>query len=96
MYVMHAQKPDVKTLDTFGGNFSERDFDVDMVAVACSVSSTHQEGNPHLEQKLVFISNIFNFFTFIFKEPGKESTTINLNDAEDLMNIEPVNTGEIM
>jgi hypothetical protein len=49
MYVMHAQKPDVKTLDTFGGNFSERDFDVDMVAVACSVSSTHQEGNPHLE-----------------------------------------------
>jgi hypothetical protein len=34
MYVMHAQKPDV----------SERDFDVNTVAVACSASSTHQEG----------------------------------------------------
>ncbi|XP_004956435.1 uncharacterized protein LOC101759939 isoform X2 [Setaria italica] len=65
------KKSDVKTLDTFGGNVSERDFDVNTEAVACSVSSTHQE------------------------ESGKESTIINLNDAEDLMDIEPVNTGEI-
>ncbi|CAN6217113.1 unnamed protein product [Urochloa humidicola] len=64
------QKPDVKTSDTFAGNVSERDFDVNTVAVACSVS-THQE------------------------EPGKENKTIDLNDAEDLMDIDHVNTSEI-
>ncbi|CAN6195370.1 unnamed protein product [Urochloa humidicola] len=64
------QKPDVKTPDTFAGNVSERDFDVNTVAVACSVS-THQE------------------------EPGKENKTIDLNDAEDLMDIDHVNTSEI-
>ncbi|CAN6173798.1 unnamed protein product [Urochloa humidicola] len=64
------QKPDVKTPDTFAGNVGERDFDVNTVAVACSVS-THQE------------------------EPGKENKTIDLNDAEDLMDIDHVNTSEI-
>jgi len=64
------QKPDVKKLDSFGGTSSERDFDVNTVSVACSIS-THQ------------------------KEPGKEGTIINLNDAEDPMDIDHVNTGEI-
>ncbi|CAL5090719.1 unnamed protein product [Urochloa decumbens] len=64
------QKPDVKTLDTFAGNVNERDFDVNTVAVACSVS-TRQE------------------------EPGKENTAIDLNDAEDPMDIDHVNTSEI-
>ncbi|CAN6210284.1 unnamed protein product [Urochloa humidicola] len=63
------QKPDAKTSDTFAGNVSERNFDVNAVAVACSVS-THQE------------------------EPGK-NTTIDLNDAEDLMDIDHGNTSEI-
>lgn len=31
----------------------------------------------------------------MLKEPGKESTTIDLNDAEDLMDIDHVNTDEI-
>ncbi|CAL5065234.1 unnamed protein product [Urochloa decumbens] len=64
------QKPDVKTSDTFAGNVNERDFDVNTVAVACSVS-TRQE------------------------EPGKENTAIDLNDAEDHMDIDHVNTSEI-
>ncbi|RLN35258.1 uncharacterized protein C2845_PM03G30460 [Panicum miliaceum] len=65
------QKPDVKKSDGFGGSASERDFDVNTVSAACSVSLTHQ------------------------KEPAKEGTIINLNDAEDPMNIDHVNTGEI-
>jgi len=48
---MDMQKPDYpehqdKMRDTFGGNVSERDFDVNAVPVTCSVSLTHiQEGN---------------------------------------------------
>jgi hypothetical protein len=65
------QKPDVKKSDSVGGSASERDFDVNMVSVPCSVSLTHQ------------------------KEPGMEGTIINLNDAEDPMDIDHVNTSEI-
>ncbi|XP_066369129.1 ASI1-immunoprecipitated protein 2-like isoform X2 [Miscanthus floridulus] len=58
--------------DTFGGNVSERDFDVNMVPVTCSVSLTHLQ-----------------------EEPGMVSTTINLNDADNLMDIDHVNTWEV-
>lgn len=45
------QKPDYpehqdKTRDTFGGNVSERDFDVNTVPVTCSVSLTHLQEEP--------------------------------------------------
>ncbi|CAD6340085.1 unnamed protein product [Miscanthus lutarioriparius] len=61
-----------KMRDTFGGNVSERDFDVNAVPVTCSVSLTH-----------------------IQEEPGMVSTTINLNDADNLMDIDHVNTCEV-
>ncbi|XP_062201726.1 ASI1-immunoprecipitated protein 2-like isoform X2 [Phragmites australis] len=59
-----------KTRDTFDGTVSERDFDVNMVPIACSVPLIHEE-------------------------PGKESKTIKINDAEHLMDIDHVNTAEV-
>jgi len=92
-----VQKPDVKKLDSFGGTSSERDFDVNTVSVACSIS-THQKGNyvPHHSRSSLFITHIFvTFLLYLVKELGKEGTIINLNDAEDPMDIDHVNTGEI-
>ncbi|KAL6844542.1 hypothetical protein ACP4OV_026215 [Aristida adscensionis] len=54
---------------TFDANVSERDFDVNKVPVACSVSLIHRG--------------------------GKESTFINLNNAEDLMDIDLERTTEV-
>uniref|UniRef100_A0A0A9DJ57 Zinc finger PHD-type domain-containing protein n=1 Tax=Arundo donax TaxID=35708 RepID=A0A0A9DJ57_ARUDO len=60
-----------KIQDTFNGNVGERDFDVNMVPVDCSIPLKYEE------------------------EPGQESKTTNLNDAEHLMDIDHVNTAEV-
>ncbi|XP_062203574.1 protein PARALOG OF AIPP2-like isoform X3 [Phragmites australis] len=60
-----------KMRDNFNGNVSERDFDVNKVPIACSVSLIQEE------------------------EPGKENTTINLNNAEQLMDIYHESTTEV-
>jgi hypothetical protein len=81
-----------KLCGSINGNVGERDFDVNMVPDDCSMPLIHDEGNYTQHHSNSLITSIFMISYCFFKEPGKESKTINLNDAEQLMDIDRANT----
>jgi hypothetical protein len=80
---------------SINGNVSERDFDVNLVPDDCSMPLIPDEGNytpQHLSNSLIDHLHFCDFLLCFFKESGKDSKTINLNDAEQLMDIDRTNT----